>query len=160
MRFAYLTTDEVNQALAVEMAANCGVILCPFAPKDGSSYGTFDAVLCDWDSWPENGRSSFLSELKHGALPKRLAVHGYNLTSDEVTSLLTKGVIVYRMLKAEAFRLLSEPDNLVIPETATVIIDQSAVDTAPLGKYSSPEPAPTAPKARVRALSESSVEAR
>jgi hypothetical protein len=35
MRCAYLSTDEVNNALARKWAAACGIKLFPLAPKDG-----------------------------------------------------------------------------------------------------------------------------
>ena len=112
MRFAYLTTDEVNQALAAEMAADAGVSVYPFTPKDGAAYTGFEAVICDWDSWPREGQVAFLTMLKRGALPGRLGVHGYNLSAQEITMFLKRGVVVHRLLKTEIFRLLREPATL------------------------------------------------
>ena len=37
MRIAYVTTDEVNQALAARMAAKCGAIICHLLPKRSAS---------------------------------------------------------------------------------------------------------------------------
>jgi hypothetical protein len=107
MRFAYLTTDEVNHSLALEMAKACKVTLNPLAPKDGPPDAGYDAVLCDWDSWPVEGRNDFVAMLSCGPQPRRFAVHGYNLNDHQLTELLSKGVVVHRVLQTEMFQLLS-----------------------------------------------------
>ncbi len=102
MQFAYLSTDEVNQALALELALECGVSLHQLAPKEGPPDRGYDAVLCDWDSWPPEGRREFLAET--GGMPYRpAAVHGYNLDEDEADILTRRGVTVYRNIQREVF---------------------------------------------------------
>jgi hypothetical protein len=118
MRFAYLTTDEVNQALALELAADQGVIVHPLAPKDGPPDRGYDAILCDWDSWPQDGRAHLLSMAKRGSFSGRFAVHGYNFTSEEARTFLSNDVMVHRILKAEVLRLLTESLQLAEPQPA------------------------------------------
>jgi hypothetical protein len=100
MRFAYLTTDEVNQALTLEMALECGVTLYPLAPKDGPPDGSYDAVLCDWDSWPPAERAGFLAAMD-GQPYRPAAVHSYDLDEDLVETLLRLGVAAYRNVQLE-----------------------------------------------------------
>src|SRR5947209_7133634 len=47
MRFAYLTTDEVNEALARDLALACGATLEPLGPRDGLPGPGYDVVLLD-----------------------------------------------------------------------------------------------------------------
>ena len=63
MRLAYLTTDEVNQDLAIRIAADCGTTLALLSPRDPPPNGRFDAVLYDWDFWPLHLRREVLEEL-------------------------------------------------------------------------------------------------
>jgi hypothetical protein len=106
MRFAYLTTDEVNQALAPEMALGCGVRLDTLFPKDGPPDGRYDAVVYDWDSWPAELRREFLKRLDKGPLYRPVAVHGYHLPEDQAEALRSRRVALYRSLQPEVFQLL------------------------------------------------------
>jgi hypothetical protein len=119
MRFAYLTSDEVNQALALEMAPQCGVTLYPLAPKDGLPDGSYEAVLCDWDSWPAEQRAEFLAALD--GLPHRpAAVHGYYLDDGHAACLRDRGVAVHSSLQLEIFRWLCRAASLVRPDGTSV----------------------------------------
>jgi hypothetical protein len=107
MRIAYLTTDEVNEALAREMARDCGIDLYPLAPKDGPPDTGYDAVLCDWDFWPAELRQELLAE--HVGPPDRpLAVHSYNLDETQAESLRSRGVAVHAVLRPEVFLQLRQ----------------------------------------------------
>jgi hypothetical protein len=106
MRCAYLTTDEVNTALALEWAAAFGIELFPLAPKDGVPGREYDAVLCDWDFWPVELRQDMLADLSNGPPPCPLAVHGYNLEEDATMVLCNQGVAVYGRLRLATFRRL------------------------------------------------------
>ena len=106
MRIAYLTTDEVNRHLAEEMAAACGVTLCPLEPRDHPPGGEFDALLYDWDHWPAARRREALAELLGGSLPHAVAVHGYNLEDGRAEALRRHTVAVYRRLQPRVFRFL------------------------------------------------------
>ena len=106
MRIAYLTTDEVNLHLAEEMAAACGLTLCPLAPKDAPPDGEFDALLYDWDHWPAAQLREVMAALLGGSLPHAVAVHGYNLGDGRAEALRQHTVAVYRRLQPRVFRFL------------------------------------------------------
>jgi hypothetical protein len=106
MRIAYLTTDEVNLHLAEEMAASCGLTLCPLAPKDPPPNEEFDAVLYDWDSWPARQQPEPLAELLASRLPRAVAMHSYNLADGQAKALRQHAVAVYRRLRPRVFRYL------------------------------------------------------
>jgi hypothetical protein len=117
MLVAYLSSDEVNQALAAEMALECGLSAQLVAPKD-TLEGEYDALLCDWDSWPAEGRRQLLAGLDGHAPCRRVAVHGYGLTEEQAETLLGRGVAVHRRLGPEVFRLLRQAARLSRPPAA------------------------------------------
>jgi hypothetical protein len=106
MRIAYCTTDEVNRHLAVEMAAACGLTLCPLDPKDAPPIEAFDAVLVDGDFWLSGEQREVLAEPLAGNGNSVVAVHGYNLADDQAEALRQQGVEVSRRLRPRLFRLL------------------------------------------------------
>ena len=106
MRCAYLTTDDVNKALALKWAAACGISMFPLAPKDGVPGREYDAVLCDWDFWPVELRQEILADLRNGPPPCPLAVHGYNLDEDAMTLLRKWGVAVRNSLHFDVLERL------------------------------------------------------
>ena len=112
MLFAYLTTDEVNQASALEFSSKFDAILMVLAPKDGPADRDYDAFICDWDSWPADCRATLLQMSSRELLPVRGAVHGYNLTEQEEQALLSNGLLVCRALGASIFRDLCEAGRL------------------------------------------------
>jgi hypothetical protein len=116
MRFAYLTTDEVNQSLAPEMALGRGITLDTLFPKDGPPDRGYDAVVYDWDSWPTELRQAFLAGLEKGPLYRPVAVHGYHLPEDHAEALRSRGVILSRSLQPEVFQRLR---RAALPISAT-----------------------------------------
>jgi hypothetical protein len=106
MRIAYLTTDEVNRHLVEEMAAACGLTLCPLAPRDPPPGAEFDAVLYDWDYWPVQERGEVMAELLEDRRPHAVALHGYNLEDALAEPLRRHTVAVYRRLHPRVFRFL------------------------------------------------------
>jgi hypothetical protein len=107
MFIAYLTTDETNQAVAVQLAAESGVTLHAVAPKNVVPLECFDAVLYDIDYLPDALRATILAELQAGpSLPPR-AVHSFNLEEDQEAALRRNGVVVLRRLQREMFLHLS-----------------------------------------------------
>jgi hypothetical protein len=106
MLLAYLTTDEVNQRLAVEMAEECGITLDPQRFTEVPSIRRFDAVLYDWNSLVSFQQEEVLKD-SLATLPScPLAVHGYGLEEDTVESLRQDGVAVFDHLDLEAFKTL------------------------------------------------------
>jgi hypothetical protein len=106
MRVAYLTTDEVNEHLAVTMAAACDIQLVPRAPRETPPDGEFDAVLYDWDYLPPEQRQELRERLHAGHGPGRVIVHGYNLSKKEVAAWRQQGIAVFRRLESKVFRAL------------------------------------------------------
>jgi hypothetical protein len=106
MRIAYLTTDEVNEQLAQQMAAACGVTLCPLGPGEVPPDGQYDAVLYDWDYLPAARQREVLAELLSGQLPHAVGLHSYDLEAGPEGALRRNTVMVYRRLQPRLFRSL------------------------------------------------------
>jgi hypothetical protein len=107
MLIAYLTTDEVNEQLALQTAEECGETLCPLSPSDAPPDGDFDAVVYDWDYLPAQLQRAVLAELLAGNALCPAAVHGYNLDPGCAAALRKQNVAVYRTLHIEIFRRLA-----------------------------------------------------
>lgn len=114
MRLAYLTIDEVNQALALDFSSELDVTLTILAPKEGPPDRAYDAVLCDWDSLPTEVRADFFTMSAWDALPRAVAVHGYSLTAEESIELLNRGVLIYRRLTPRVIMVLNRIFNASI----------------------------------------------
>ena len=108
MRIAYLSIDEVNSALAAEMAERHGISLCVVEPRDGTPGPQFDAVLCDWDFWHARTRPERLADLLAEGLSRPVALHGYGVEDDEAEALRRRGVVLFPALKAEVFQHLRQ----------------------------------------------------
>jgi hypothetical protein len=111
---AYLSTDEVNQDLAVQMAAACDIRLELLSPRDPPPDGQFDAFIYDLDYWPQ--RQEVLAELVRVRTPHAVVLHSYNLDEDQIEVLRSKGVSVSGRLDVEVFhalRLASVPSPVV-----------------------------------------------
>lgn len=106
MLVAYLTTDEVNQELAVQMAEDCGVTLYLLSLHEAPPNGQFNAVLYDWDCLPLQWRREVLAELLLGRPPHSLALHSYSLDDKHVEALDVNGVAVFQRLEPEVFLTL------------------------------------------------------
>ncbi len=106
MQVAYLTTDEINEDLALRMAEACDVALYAFSSRDAPANGSFDAVLYDWDCLPLPWRQQVLSELLSGPSSGWVVVHSYNLDEKHVKALRHNGVAVFQRLEPEVFRSL------------------------------------------------------
>ena len=87
MRIAYVSIDEVNQALAEQMAAECGAVVCNLLPKDPPPDGLFDAVLYNLDDVPRDERPALLEGLRRGEPGQPTAVHGYDITDEQARTL-------------------------------------------------------------------------
>jgi hypothetical protein len=107
MLIAYVTTDEVNEQLALQMAEENGETLCPLSPSDGPPDEDFDAVVYDWDYLPVQLQQAILAELSAGKAVWPAVVHGYNIDPDHVRALRRQNVAVYRTLRPEIFRRMA-----------------------------------------------------
>jgi hypothetical protein len=105
MKFAYLTTDEVNGALAVTLGDECGVSVQLLDPRQRFVEDGYDAVVCDWDFWPSQERRRFARELAPGKRLRR-ALHSYNVDDGQAEHLRRQGVAVFSRLQREEFDLL------------------------------------------------------
>jgi hypothetical protein len=109
MRIAYLTTDEVNQDLALRLAADGGLTLCPRDPRDPPPDGEFDAVLYDWDSWPADQKKRVLTGLLAGPVLRPVALHSYGLEESQAEALRRNGVLIFDRLEPETLRAPTLP---------------------------------------------------
>ena len=107
MLIAYVTTDEVNEQLALQMAEESGQTVCPLSPSDAPPDEDFDAAVYDCDFLPAQRQQATLAQLLAGQAPCRAAVHGYNLDEDCAKALRRRKVEVYRTLQPEVFRRLA-----------------------------------------------------
>jgi hypothetical protein len=107
MRIAYLTTDEVNQELALRLAAGQEAQLEVIWPRDGPPDSCFDAVIYDLDCLPPPLRQQLLADLAGSGAPLPAAVHSYALEGEQIKALLGRGVIVRRRLRATLLHRLS-----------------------------------------------------
>jgi hypothetical protein len=97
----YVSTDEVNAAVAIELAARSGVAVI-LADARRLSPRSQLGVVCDFDFLP-GGYASVCRLVAGGRL---LAVHSYNLRGRRARALRAAGVIVCRRLTARLFRRL------------------------------------------------------
>ena len=101
MRIAYVSTDEVNQSLAERMAAKCGAVICKLLSGDPPPDGLFDAILYNLDDVPQAERSAVLERLRGDKPDHPTAVHGYDITDEQVSILSRYGVAAARRLHPE-----------------------------------------------------------
>ena len=103
MLVAYFTSDEVNEDTAVQLAADCGAMLCTEPFRGQFPDGEFDAVVYDWDYLPACYQQAAMSFLLAKPPYYPVAVHGYHLTDDEAWALRENGVQVHRHLEPALF---------------------------------------------------------
>ena len=95
MRLAYATTDEVNQALATQMAAACGAVVCHIRPGEAPpSHSLFDAFIYDLDDVPSDQRRALLEELCLSPSARPTAVHGYGIADEQSEALRAGGCVI------------------------------------------------------------------
>jgi hypothetical protein len=133
MRIAYLTTDEVNKDLALRLAAQWELTLCPLEPRDPPPDGEFDAVLYDWDHWPADRRAEMLTHTAAGPHRPPVALHGYRLGRAQARALRRGGVLLFDRLEARAFLDLQRAVNqarAIREEDETVDFSRKGADLA------------------------------
>jgi hypothetical protein len=124
MRIAYVTTDEVNLALAVKMARRLGAAVSLVRPEDPAP-ARFDAVLYDLDRVPGDRRPAVLDEQGRAAPNHPTAVHGYIIADDQAKVLRRHGVAVARRLHLRLLHGLCQAAQL---SRATVPLDDDPID--------------------------------
>lgn len=98
MRIAYVNTDEVNHDLAARTAAQHGAVIFGVAPEGPPPDARFDGVLYNLDDVPRVQRLPLLEALPHGQPHRPAAVHGYDITEEQVSTLKPNGVAAARRL--------------------------------------------------------------
>src|SRR5260370_19668657 len=105
MKLAYISTDEVNQDLAVQLADECGIAVYSVRYVNARRHDAFDALLYDWDSLPWiRRRDIFLASVASATCP--VAVHGFSLDDEIAEALHQDGVAVFRRLEPRIFTTL------------------------------------------------------
>jgi hypothetical protein len=107
MLIAYVTTDEVNEQLALQMAEQSGQTVCSLSPSDPPPDEAFDAAVYDWDYLPTQRQQAIRAQLLAGHAVGPVALHGYSLDDDFVEALRNHRVAVYRTLQPVLFRRLA-----------------------------------------------------
>jgi hypothetical protein len=109
---AYVSTDEVNQALASQLAEDLGISLYLLSLHDGPPDGAFAAALYDLDYLPPERQQEVLKKLLAQRPPHPVAIHSYNLEQEQVGKLRQNGVRVSTRLEPEIFAgLLQEQEQ-------------------------------------------------
>jgi hypothetical protein len=125
MRIAYINTDEVNQAVAAQMAGKFGAVVCDLHPKDPPPNGKYDAVLHNLDDVPRHRRRDVLAEILRGLSTCPTAIHCYDLSEDLAASLRQHGVSVAQRLHLDLFRILC---RTVLQNLANVPVGDASVE--------------------------------
>jgi hypothetical protein len=125
MRIAYMTTDEVNQALAAKLAAKCGAVICALLPKDSLPEGQFHAVLNDLDAVEKHRRGEVVAQILRSPSTCPRAVHGYGITDEQTKDLRRHGIAVGQRLRLGLIRALCKAAQ---PSRATVPTDGGLTD--------------------------------
>lgn len=84
IQIAYLTTDEVNDTLALRMARKCCVSLVCNPPGRVPTDGPLIARLHDLDHLACQQKEAILTDLLSRPAAVPVAVHSYNLEEDQV----------------------------------------------------------------------------
>jgi hypothetical protein len=123
MRLAYATADEVNRALATQMAAECGAVVCHVRPGDAPSEELFDAVLYNLDDVPSDQQPAFIAGFCHDPPVRPTAVHGYGIGDEQAGTLRRHGVAVAQRLNVRLLRILCK----AVRKTRTSVPDADAL---------------------------------
>jgi hypothetical protein len=106
VRIAYLTFDDVNQHLALALADERGVSLDVHARPEGIRERDYQAVLYDQDSFPLDEHSANLTAVLACPPHMTVAIHGYEISADQLQVMRHRGAIVARRLGAGMFARL------------------------------------------------------
>jgi hypothetical protein len=106
MRFAYLTTDEVNEHCLRRWVEERGGTFYPLSLRDPLPDGDCRLLLIDWDSLDSDGREEYLAGLLAHPDGRRVGLHSYYLPDAE--TMRRKGVAVFTRLEPDATTWLED----------------------------------------------------
>jgi hypothetical protein len=104
VRIGYLTVDEVNQTLAGQMVAACGLELEVLTFREEFAPEHLEALLYDLDFLAQPERRQLFGRLLAAPVRRPMAVHSRNLNVCQVRALREQGIAVFRRLEAPVFR--------------------------------------------------------
>jgi hypothetical protein len=125
MRIAHVTTDEVNLALAVQVANRLGATITALSTDHLATRELFDAVLYDLDRVSPSRRQALLDEIRSEKTGVPIGIYGYCLSEDQAGKLRFHGVAVAQRLHATLIRTLV---NAVRQNLAAVPPDDAITD--------------------------------
>jgi hypothetical protein len=111
MTTTYLTHDDVNAAVARELASRLGFSLVVLKLSETGS--DTSRLVCDLDHLPPDVKAGMIATARTGVSLPSVGVHSYNLTAAEARMLRSAGVVVSRRLSARL---------LLLPVPCTVAI--------------------------------------
>lgn len=128
MNIAYLTTDDVNGALAALFAGHAGMNLSLAAPYRPAHLDRADGIVLDLDYLPA-GTVARLLDGTHDvqAVRRPIAVHGYNIDDGRADQLRNRGVAVFRRLDVNVFTTLRDfaYDKTVVAAEPVTLVDRT-----------------------------------
>jgi hypothetical protein len=100
MNIAYVSLDEVNEDRARRMTRRKGLWLEAFWPTETIERQRFPVVIYDLDYLPMEHRQRVLEGLMAREESGVVAVHGYDLTRGQASTLRENGIVVSRRFGA------------------------------------------------------------
>jgi sugar/nucleoside kinase (ribokinase family) len=122
----YLSIDEVNIALARQLAGACGIDIEPIEPRDLPALDGARVIL-DWDSIPAEDRDRALQRCNVRA------IHGYSLDDARAGFLPERGILISRRLDRKLFEALIRPMSPPSTSPAALVPKRHLTSTAPHG---------------------------
>jgi hypothetical protein len=108
MRVAYLTTDEANQNLALELAQRHGLMLCSVEPRDYAPVPRSTGCSATGITGPPRPRAPLLEGWLGQASVPSLALHSYQVNGEQAEALRRRGIAVHRVLEPIVFTALRQ----------------------------------------------------
>jgi hypothetical protein len=106
MRIAHITTDEVNQDIAVQVAKRLDASVTMLGCDDTATLVLFDSLLYDLDRIAPDRRDALLDEIRSETTTLPVAVYGYCLSEEQAGKLRFHGVAVGQQLHRALIRTL------------------------------------------------------
>lgn len=116
----YITRDEVNAALARSVALPDDVLVIDADSEQGLPNSQRLGLVYDLDHlWPAD-RRSLLRRLRKAPALEPVAVHSYDLSSEQTAVLLAQGVDVFHQLDDNVFQRLLVDEPLEAAKIAAI----------------------------------------